>query len=460
GFHGFVVSDWDAVSQLIPHGIAADGADAARLALNAGVDMEMDSRLYGSTLPKLLKEGRVSTSTLDEAVRRILRVKMKLGLFERPYADESRAAGAPDADSRAAARAAAVKSMVLLKNEGAVLPLRKDLKNIAVIGPVGDDGAAVLGSWFGDGRSTEAVTVLAGIRAALPNATVVYSTGCSVKGETDEGFAAAVAAAKNAEAVILTLGEAGDMTGEATSRAFLDLPGRQLDLEKAVLALGKPTVVVLLNGRPLTIPWTAEHAPSILEAWQPGTEGGRAVADVLFGDANPGGKLPLTFPRAVGQIPLYYDHKNTGRPPEDDNHYTSKYQDLPVTPLFPFGYGLSYAKFSLGAPSLSAKKIRTNGSLTVSTALENIGTRPGDEVVQLYIHRTSGSVTRPVRELKGFARISLKPGDKKNVSFELGPKELGFYGADMKWRNEPGEVEVYVGTDSAAGLGGRFVIDQ
>ncbi|MDE2143215.1 MAG: glycoside hydrolase family 3 C-terminal domain-containing protein [Elusimicrobia bacterium] len=460
GFRGFVVSDWDAVSQLIPHGIAADGADAARLALNAGVDMEMDSRLYGSTLPKLLKEGRVSTSTVDEAVRRILRVKMKLGLFEHPYADESRAAGAPDAESRAAARSAAVKSMVLLKNDGAVLPLSKDLKNVAVIGPVGNDGAAVLGSWFGDGRSTEAVTLLDGIRAALPNATAVYSTGCSVKGETDEGFAAAVAAAKNSDAVILTLGEAGDMTGEATSRAYLDVPGRQLDLAKAVLSAGRPTVVVLLNGRPLTIPWLAEHAPSILEAWQPGTEGGSAVADVLFGDANPGGKLPITFPRAVGQIPLYYDHKNTGRPPEDDNHYTSKYQDLPVTPLFPFGYGLSYAKFSLGATSLSAKKIRTNGSLTVSTALENIGTRPGDEVVQLYIHRVSGSVTRPVRELKGFARVSLKPGDKKIVSFELGPKELGFYGADMKWRNEPGEVEVYVGTDSAAGLGGRFVVDQ
>ncbi|MDE2511426.1 MAG: glycoside hydrolase family 3 C-terminal domain-containing protein, partial [Elusimicrobia bacterium] len=290
GFRGFVVSDWDAVSQLIPHGIAADGADAARLALNAGVDMEMDSRLYGSTLPKLLKEGRVSTSTVDEAVRRILRVKMKLGLFERPYADESRAAGAPDAESRAAARSAAVKSMVLLKNDGAVLPLSKDLKNVAVIGPVGNDGAAVLGSWFGDGRSTEAVTLLDGIRAALPNATAVYSTGCSVKGETDEGFAAAVAAAKNSDAVILTLGEAGDMTGEATSRAYLDVPGRQLDLAKAVLSAGRPTVVVLLNGRPLTIPWLAEHAPSILEAWQPGTEGGSAVADVLFGDANPGGK--------------------------------------------------------------------------------------------------------------------------------------------------------------------------
>ncbi|MFI5347504.1 MAG: glycoside hydrolase family 3 N-terminal domain-containing protein [Elusimicrobiota bacterium] len=460
GFRGFVVSDWDAVSQLIPHGIAADDADAARQGLNAGVDMEMDSRLYGAAVPALLKEGRVSSATLDEAVRRILRVKMRLGLFEHPYADESRAAGAPDAESRAHAREAAVKSMVLLKNDGDVLPLSRNLRTVAVIGPLGDDGAAVLGSWFGDGRASEASTMLAGVRAALPGAKVIYSTGCSVNGTTDEGFAAAVAAAKGADAVILALGESGDMTGEATSRAYLDLPGRQLDLEKAVLAVGKPTVVVLLNGRPLTIPWTAEHAPAILEAWQPGTEGGRAIADILFGDANPGGKLPMTFPRAVGQVPLYYNHKNTGRPPEDANHYTSKYQDLPVTPQFPFGYGLSYAKFSLKAPSLSAIKIKTNGSLAVSTTLENVGTRPGDEVVQLYIHRTSGSVTRPVRELKGFNRVSLKPGDKKDVTFDLTPKELGFYGADMKWAVEPGDVEVFVGTDSAAGLSARFSVER
>jgi len=458
GFKGFVVSDWDAVSQLIPHGIAADGADAARLALNAGVDMEMDSRLYGATVPDLLKDGRVSPSAVDEAVRRILRVKMKLGLFENPYADESRAAGAPDAESRAHAREAAVRSVVLLKNEGGVLPLAKTLKTIAVIGPVADDGAAVLGSWFGDGRAAEATTVLAGIRAAVPNAKVVYATGCAVNGTGDEGFAAAVAAARGADAVVLALGEAGDMTGEATSRAFLDLPGRQNDLAKAVLALGKPTAAVLLNGRPLAISWLAGAAPAILEAWQPGTAGGDAVADVLFGDANPGGKLPITFPRAVGQVPLYYNHKNTGRPPEEANHYTSKYQDLPTTPLFPFGYGLSYATFALSGPTVSAAAIKPGASVEIGATLENTGARAGDETVQLYIHRVSGSVTRPVRELKGFRRVALKPGEKKEVSFRLGPQELGFYGADMRWSVEPGEVEVFVGTSSVGGLAGRFSV--
>ena len=460
GFRGLVVSDWDAVSQLIPHGLAADGADAARLALNAGVDMEMDSRLYASSAPALVKEGRVSQGAVDEAVRRVLRVKAKLGLFDHPYADESRAAGVPDAEARGAAREAAVRSMVLLKNDGAVLPFAKTLKSVAVIGPLADDGAAVLGSWFGDGRASEAVTLLAGIRAAVPGAAVTYATGCAVKDGGDEGFAAAVKAARAADAVVLALGEAGDMTGEATSRAFLDLPGRQEALAKAVLAAGKPTVVVLLNGRPLTLAALAASAPAILEAWQPGTEGGRAVADVLFGDANPGGKLPITFPRAVGQIPLYYNHKNTGRPPEDDNHYTSKYQDLPVTPLFAFGHGLSYTTFALSGLTLGAERIRPDGSMPVTVVVENRGTRAGDETVQLYIRRASGSVTRPVRELKGFSRVPLKPGERKEVSFLLTPKELGFYGADMRWSVEPGDVEVFVGTSSASGLTGRFAIGR
>ena len=454
GFRGFVVSDWDSVSQLIPHGIAADGADAARQALNAGVDMEMDSRLYAENLPGLLKSGKVKMSTVDEAVRRILRVKMELGLFEHPYADETRAAGAPDAAARAAAREAAARSLVLLKNDGNVLPFSKSVKRLAVIGPLADDAGAVIGSWSGDGRSTEAVTVLAGIRAAVPDALVSFSSG------TD-------AAARDAAAVVLVLGETGDMTGEASSRAFPELPAGQLDLAKAVLALGKPTAVVLLNGRPLVLPELAERAHAILEAWQPGTEGGHAVADVLFGDANPGGKLPMTFPRAVGQIPIYYNHKNTGRPPvegdhnpsgrpwEDVNHYTSKYLDLDVTPQFPFGHGLSYTTFTLSGLRVASDKLN---HFTVSSMVANTGARAGDEVVQLYIHRPTASVTRPVRELKGFSRVTLDPGETKEVVFALGPEELGFYGLDMKYAVEPGNVEVFVGTSSVGGLTGKLVV--
>ena len=449
GFDGFVVSDWDSVAQLIPHGIAADGREAARRALTAGVDMEMNSRLYNQELPGLIKDGRVPMAGVDEAVRRILSVKVRMGLFEHPYADEDAVPKAPAAAARAAARDAAAHSFVLLKNDGGVLPLPKSVKTLAVIGPVADDGAAVLGSWSGNGQAAEATTVLAGLRAALPGAKVVFSTGCAVTGDSDAGFARAVAAAKAADAVVLVLGEAGDMSGEASSRAFLDLPGRQLDLAKAVLAEGKPTAVVLLNGRPLTLSALAEKAPAILEAWQPGTEGGSAIAAVLFGDAAPGGKLPITFPRTLGQVPLYYNHKNTGRPPVESDHFTSKYLDAPVTPLFRFGHGLSYTRFELShlrAPSDKA------GLYSIGVDLENVGSRTGDEVVQMYIHRKAASVTRPVAELKGFQRVALKPGEKRTIWFRLGPQELGFYGLDMKFAVEPGEFEVLVGTESAPGL--------
>jgi beta-glucosidase len=471
-FPGFVVSDWDSVAQLIQHGVAADGAEAARRGLTAGVEMEMNSRLYGTELPKLVASGAVKESVVDEAVRRILRVKFALGLFEHPYADEMRASSAPDAASRAAARAAAVRSFVLLKNDGNVLPFSKTIKTLAVIGPVADDGAAALGSWSGDGRSTEAVTVLAGLRAALPNASVVYALGCSAMCDTDAGFAEAIAAAKSADAVVLALGERGDMTGEASSRAFLDLPGRQQELAEAVLAAGKPTAVVLLNGRPLTLSALAERAPAILEAWQPGTEAGSAIADVLFGDANPGGKLPITFPRAVGQIPLYYNHKNTGRPPvegdrvntghplEDSNHYTSKYLDLPVTPLFPFGWGLGYSSAKLSGLAVYPAKIGPEQKADVTVFVENTGARDGDEVVELYIRRRAASVTRPVAELKGFQRVTLKPGEKRRLDFNLGPKKLGFYGLDMKYAIEPGEYEITVGTNSVGGLTTRLSVSK
>ncbi|MFI5350573.1 MAG: glycoside hydrolase family 3 C-terminal domain-containing protein, partial [Elusimicrobiota bacterium] len=469
-FSGFVVSDWDSVSQLIPHGIAADGADAARKALTAGVDMEMDSRLYGAELPKEIAAGRVPQSDVDEAVRRVLRVKIELGLFERPYADETKASSPPDAAARALAREAAARSSVLLKNDGNFLPFSKDIKSLAVIGPLGEDGKGVIGSWSGDGRSTEAVTIVAGLRAALPNARVVFATGCLTSGDSEAGFAEAVSAAKSADAVVLALGEAGDMTGEASSRASIDLPGRQLQLAEAVIAAGKPTAVVLLNGRPLTLSALVERAPAILEAWQPGTEAGNAIADVLFGDANPGGKLPMTFPRAVGQIPLYYNHKNTGRPPvegdrvntghplEDSNHYTSKYLDLPVTPLFPFGWGLSYANFRLSGLAVYPAKIQPDQKADVTVYVENTGARAGDEVVQLYIRRNAASITRPVAELKGFSRVTLQPGEKRRLDFNLGPKKLGFYGLDMKFGVEPGDYEITVGTSSIGGLTARLSV--
>ena len=452
-FDGFVVSDWDSVAQLIAHGIAADGREAARRAMTAGVDIEMNSRLYAQELPKLVKDGMVPLKTIDEAVRRVLRVKAKLGLFERPYADEKPVTTPPDAAARAFARDIAVRSLVLLKNDGGVLPFSKDVKSVAVIGPVADDGAAVLGSWLGNGQAAEATTVVAGLRAALPDAKVVFSTGCAVMGDSDAGFKDALAAAKAADVVVLVLGETGDMSGEASSRAFLDLPGRQLDLAKSVLAAGRPTAVVLLNGRPLTIPELAQRAPAILEAWQPGTEGGSAIAAVLFGDAAPGGRLPITFPRTLGQVPLYYNHKNTGRPPVESDHYTSKYLDAPVTPLFRFGHGLSYTTTRL--TNLTAV-LSGVGRYAVAVDVENTGSRAGDEVLQLYIRRPAASVTRPVAELKGFRRVALKLGEKKRVDFELGSQELGFYGIDMKFAVEPGEFDVMVGTDSAPGLSTRL----
>jgi beta-glucosidase len=454
-FPGLVVSDWDAVSELIAHGIAADGTEAARRALTAGVDMEMDTRLYAASVPKLIADGRVPLSAVDEAVRRVLRVKLALGLFERPYADDAKSVGAPDAASRAAARAAAARTFVLLKNDGNVLPFSKSIKTLAVIGPLADDGAAVIGSWDGDAHVEDVVTVRAGLAAANPGMTVLFSTGCDVAGASDAGFADAVKTAKAADAVVLALGETSAMTGEASSRAFLDLPGRQLELAKAVLAAGKPTAVVLLAGRPLALSALADAAPAILEAWHPGVEAGTAVADALFGDANPGGKLPITFPRTLGQVPLYYNHKNTGRPADDADHFTSKYIDEPVTPLFPFGWGLSYSSFALSDLAVAANK---PGRFAVSVVARNVGARAGDEVVQLYIRRRAASVTRPVAELKGFSRVALKPGEKRRVEFVLGPDELGFYGLDMKRSVEPGEYEITVGTSSVGGLTARVSV--
>jgi beta-glucosidase len=450
-FDGFVVSDYTSVQELINHGLAANEQDAAREALNAGVDMEMVSRLYNKHGAELLRSGQVSVATINEAVRRILRIKFRLGLFDRPYADEARERSALlTAESLAAAREISARSQVLLKNDHETLPLSKEVKSIALVGPLANDQKDMLGSWTGDGDVANAVTLLDGIKAKVSSATKInYAKGCDIDGDATNGIDEAVRAARKSDVVIVAVGESADMSGEASSRASLDLPGRQLDLVKAVQATGKPVVVVLMNGRPLTINWIAQNAPAILETWFGGTQAGNAIADVLFGDVNPGGKLPVTFPRAVGQEPLYYNHMNTGRPPDANNKYSSKYLDVPWTPLFAFGYGLSYTQFQLSNLRLSQRTIRPDGRLTVSVDVTNTGKRAGDEVVQLYIRDVAASVTRPVRELKGFQRVTLRPGEKRMVEFTLTPALLGLYNREMRFVVEPGDFKVMVGTSSA-----------
>jgi beta-glucosidase len=449
-FDGFVVSDYTSVKELINHGVAANDKDAARAALNAGVDMEMVSRLFNQHGPALLKERKVSPATIDEAVRRILRIKFRLGLFDRPYTDEAReSTSLLKPESLTAAREIAGRSMVLLKNEAQTLPLDKSIRSIAVIGPMADDRRAPLGWWAGDGREENTVTALAGIRAKVsPQTRVGYAKGCDVKDESNAGFAEAVALARKSDVAIVFVGESADMVGEAASRSSLDLPGRQMDLVKAIHETGKPTIVVLVNGRPPTIGWIVEKVPALLESWMGGTQAGNAIADILFGDVNPGGKLPVTFPRTVGQVPIYYNHKNTGRPPEANNRYTSKYLDVPWTPQFPFGYGLSYTQFKITNLQLSSQSIRADGKLTVSVEVANVGKRTGDEVVQLYIRDVAASMTRPVKELKGFQRVTLQPGEKRRVEFVLARDQLGFWNRDMRFVVEPGDFKVMVGSNS------------
>src|SRR5689334_1003491 len=460
-FDGFVVSDYTAVRELINHGVAANEEQAAALALNAGVDMEMVSRSFNEFGPHLLEQRKVAQATIDEAVRRILRIKFRLGLFDNPYTDEAREPQSLlRADSLTLARQGAARSMVLLMNDRIVLQFDKGLKWIGVIGPLADDRRAPLGWWAGDGREENTVTPLAGIKAKVGSQTKVgYAKGCEIKDDSTAGLPEAVALARDSDVAVVFVGESADMVGEAASHASLDLPGRQMDLVKAIQATGKPVVVVLVNGRPLTIGWAAGNVPSILEAWMAGTQSGNAIADVLFGDVNPGGKLPVTFPRSVGQVPIYYNHMNTGRPPEAQNRYTSKYFDMPWTPLFPFGYGLSYTTFKISNLQLSTPRISANGKVTVTVDVENTGRRAGDEVVQLYIRDLVATMTRPVKELKGFQRISLQPGEKRRIEFVLGPEHLGFWNREMRYVVEPGEFQVMVGANSVDVLEAKFNVN-
>jgi beta-glucosidase len=461
-FDGLVVSDYTAVKELIAHGLATDEKEAAARALNAGVDMEMVSRTFNEHGAALVKEGVVPLAVVDEAVRRVLLVKCRLGLFDNPYADAAREnATLLNPRHLALERELAARSFVLLKNERQTLPISKDVKSVAVVGPLADDSQGVLGSWLADGRKEEAVSLLAGLRARSPSGTrIKYAKGCEVLGDSVAGLDEAVRVAQKADFVVLAVGETAEMTGEATSRSSLELPGRQLELIQTIHKLGKPYAVVLMNGRPLSINWVAANSPAILETWFAGSQAGSAIADTLFGDVNPGGKLPVTFPRCVGQVPLYYNHKNTGRPPEANNKYSSKYLDVPWTPLYPFGYGLSYTKFKLSNLRLNTARIPPSGCVAVRVDVENIGQREGDEVVQLYIHRAAASVTRPIKELKGFERVRLRAGETRSVEFSLGPEHLGFYNRAMQFVVEPGTVEVGAGTSSEDTLRGEFQVTR
>jgi beta-glucosidase len=481
GFKGFVVSDAMAVGNLVIEGFARDGRDAALRALRAGLDMDMASGTYPQHLAGLVEDGTLKLTDIEAAVRRILSIKVRMGLFEQPYADESKLAQVVAMpEHRKEARLAAQRSMVLLRNEGRLLPLSNSLKNVAVIGPVADSMEATEGSWMVFGHTPAAVTVIEGMRARLSGAKVAYAPGPEIRrdiasffddmlpgvnqkpGQTPEqaeaAFQTAVDTARNADLVVLVLGEEANMAGEAASRASLNLPGRQEELLKAVVALGKPVVLVLLNGRPLSIVWAAENVPAILEAWEPGSEGGNAVADILFGVANPGGKLPVTFPRKAGHAPLYYARDLT-HSPEDGPMYRSRYWDGPTTPLYPFGFGLSYTTFSITNLKVTEPQVKLGNSVAVTADVTNTGMLAGDEVVQLYIHQKAGSDSRPRRELKGFERLTLQPGETKTVTFQLGPAELGYWSTNAgKWLQEAEAFDVWVGADSTATLCAEFAV--
>jgi beta-glucosidase len=478
-FDGFVESDYTAVAELracppknpdegpCGHGVAADGPSAGALALNAGTDSEMVSTNIRDNGKQLLSTGQISMRRLDDAVRRILRVKFRAGLFDHPYVDQSKIAERTlQPADRAKARAAAGKSMVLLKNDDSTLPLSAD-RSVALIGPLGDDQHDLLGPWWGQGKDEDVVSLYTGLKAQNPN--VTFTEGCKMvdadlydpanECPSDAGFADAVAAAKAADQVVLALGEVRGQGGEAEVRSVLDLPGRQQDLLDAVAATGKPVTVVLFNSRPLTLGKVVDKSKAVLEAWFPGIEAGNAVADVLFGAVNPGGKLPVSFPVSVGQVPIYYNHEPTGRPCDVTQKYNSRYRDLKTCdPLFPFGYGLSYTSFKIDHLALSANTMSARGSVQASVDVHNTGSREGDEVVQLYLHDPVASLSQPVRRLRGFQRVTLKAGESKTVTFRLDASDVGFYDNGGKFVVEPGRIDVYAGDSSKADLTDSFTV--
>ena len=461
-WNGFVVSDWGSIAEMIPHGFARDKSHAAELALKAGSDMDMEGNAYETSLEDLVANGTVDEELINDAVRRILRVKFKMGLFDDPYLylDGELKASVPYEEHRAEAREIARKSIVLLKNEGDLLPLSASAKTIAVIGPLADDKDTPIGNWRAQGESNSAVSVLEGLRNQS-NATITYAKGVTL-GEGERSFLmplkinetdrseipAAVENARNADVVVMVLGEDAFQSGEGRSQVEVGLAGLQMELLKEVQKVNKNIILVLINGRPLEITWASENIPAIVEAWQLGTESGNAIADVLLGKYNPSGKLPVSFPRAVGQEPLYYNHKSTGRPSNPTHVTYSHYTDIENGALYPFGFGLSYTSFEYAEPKLSASNISEGESATLQVSVTNTGKVKGKEVVQLYLKDKVASAARPVKELKGFELIELEAGETKNVEFVIDEEMLKFYSASEKWEAEPGEFELMVGGNS------------
>ncbi len=461
-FDGFVVSDYTAIAELIPHGYAADAKSAAQKGIVAGVNMEMVSTTYWDNGKALIEGKQVDPKVVDQAVREILRIKFRLGLFDAKGQFSPAPAAASTADALETAKRLAAESLVLLKNQNRTLPLARSIGKVAVIGPLADSARDQLGTWA-MGEPDTVRTPLAALRQALGENRVLFAPGLkNSRDNSHDGFAAAVKAARGADAVLLFLGEEASLSGEASARAYLDLPGAQEALVNEVSQAGKPVIAVVLAGRPLTFHNVAEKVNAILYAWHPGTMGGPAIANAILGDAVPSGKLPVTFPRTVGQVPIYYNHLNTGRPPADsgpeaNNKFTSKYLDVSFTPEYPFGYGLSYTHFEYTSLRVSTPGMGLGGSLTISADVANTGAVEADEIVQLYTRQMTASLARPVRELKGFRRVHLKPGEKQSVEFALRGGDLAFHkGSQLV--TEPGLFQVWIAPDSAAGTQGQFVV--
>ena len=464
GYDGFIVSDWASISEMIDHGFARDKKHAAEIAINAGSDMDMEGGAYETSLVQLVGEGKVDEALIDDAVKRVLRVKFKMGLFEDPYrySNAETLKNISFEDHRKASREIAKKSIVLLKNENSLLPIRASVKNIAVIGPLANDKDSPIGNWRGQGEANSAVSVVEGIRNAVgKDVKVNYAKGADLgMGErsflmplkinkTDtSGFAEAVEVAKKAEVVVMVLGEDAFQSGEGRSQVNIGLAGVQQELLEEIYKVNKNIILVLINGRPMEIAWAAENLPAITVAWQLGTESGNAIADVLFGKYNPSGKLPVSFPRVVGQEPLYYNQKNTGRPSSDQHVTFSGYTDSPKDALYPFGFGLSYTTFEYGDLTISDEELTPEKPIEVSFSLSNSGEREGKEIVQLYIRDLVASTTRPVKELKGFVPVTLAPGESKTVTLKIDESMLRFYGANKTWESESGEFEVFIGGNS------------
>ncbi|MBC6112086.1 beta-glucosidase BglX [Pedobacter fastidiosus] len=453
-YTGFVVSDWGSIGEMVDHGFAKNKMQAAELAIKAGSDMDMESRSYLPNLAKLVADKKVSVAIIDDAVRRILRKKFELGLFDDPYRFSNEARQEKELNSpenRKASLSMAEKSIVLLKNNNQVLPLSKNLKKIAVIGPLGKSEKDMQGFWSIAWEKDNLVSLYQGLKNKLGDKTeLLYAKGCEISDSSKTGFAEAIDVAKQADVIVMAVGETLDMSGEAKSKTNIHIPGVQEDLIKAMQATGKPVVVLVMAGRPLIFNWTADNVPAIMYTWWLGSEAGNAMANVLFGDYNPAGKLPMTFPRDEGQIPVYYNYLSTGRPAKNDQdtRYRSAYMDLPNSPKFAFGYGLSYTTFEYADLTLSAPQLKIDGKIEVSFILKNTGKYDGEEVAQLYLQDKFASVVRPVKELKEFQKVMLKAGESKKITFTINKEKLSFYNQQLKWGAEPGDFKLMIGTAS------------